>query len=237
MNNQTAPEGSELQEKIEKSTVEKSQSQRDWLKILEYTALGTSAVGSILAWWLEQVLFAATPLTLTLGLNLLNKEKLERLLRLENNATAVNIENSIGVLGGEIEEIATEQATIEPAISDNISQLQATIKNLENDATNNEEIDLIFARLGLLEQQLDRVQYQVKSESEIKEERAETKEIEEKKSELYASTAELTLDLKALRGQVEKLQKQVAKLQKQNRETVKPYLQRLNRAVNELQQK
>lgn len=237
MNNQTAPEGEELQEKIEKSTVEKSQGQKDWLKILEYAGLGTSAVGSIVAWWFKELLFAATPLTLTLGLNLLNRERLERLLRQENNATMVNIENSIGAIDSEIEEIATEQATIEPAISDNIAQLEGTIKDLENNASNNEEIELIFARIGLLEQKLDRVQDEVKSESEIEKESAEIRAIEEERSQLYASNAELTLDLKALRGELEKLQKQVAKLQKQNREIVKPYLQRLKRALKDLQQK
>ncbi|MDY6806055.1 MAG: hypothetical protein SXA11_19935 [Cyanobacteriota bacterium] len=237
MNNQTAPEGEKLQEKIEKSKVEKSQGRKDWLKILEYAGLGSSAVGSIIAWWFKELLFAATPLTLTLGLNLLNREKLERLLRQENNATMVNIENTIEVLDSEIEEIATEQATIEPAISEDLSELEATIKDLENNAGNNEEIDLIFARIGLLEQKLDRVQDEVKSESEIEKETAEIRAIEDERSQLYASNAELTLDLKALRGQLDKLQKQVAKLQKQNREIVKPYLQGLKRAVTELQEK
>lgn len=217
MNNQTAPENSELQEKIEELSIEKNQVQRDWLKILEYTALGTSAVGSILAWWFQQFLFAATPLTLTLGLNLLNKERLEKLLKQEQNRAIAHVENSIGELDSEIENIATKPVSIKFDITDNVAKL-------ENNAISKEEIDNLVARIAMLEQNFNQIQ-------------ETTETIEAVKSDLSTPNAEPTLEIKALETQLKKLQQQVVKLQKQNREVIKPYLQKLNRTIQKLENK
>ena len=228
MNNQTVPEISEIQENKKRTPIEKNQRQRDLLKILEYAALGCSAVGSIIAWHLEQVLFAATPLTLTLGLNLLNREKLEQLLKQQNNAAIAQIENSIGSLDSELHSMATEPLTLEPILTDNISQLQTTTQSLENNAVTNEELEKILERILLLEQHLNELQETIKDGSE-------GKEIEGEKSEVSYSKTELNLDITALQAQLKRLQQQVAKLQKQNREVFKPHLQKLNRAVKQLQ--
>ncbi len=211
MNNQTAPEESEIQEKREELSIEKNQIQRDWLKILEYTALGTSAVGSILAWWFQQFLFAATPLTLTLGLNLLNKEKLEKLLKQEQNRAIAHVENSLGELDSELENIITDPVGIETAITDK------------------KQIDNMVAKIALLEQNLNQIQETLKEE--------QSEEVEASKSSLSTPNAEPILEITALQNQLKRLQQQVARLQKQNREVIKPYLQKLNRAVEELEKK
>lgn len=208
MNNQTAPEESELLDKTEELSIKKNQIQRDWLKILEYTALGTSAVGSILAWWFQQFLFAATPLTLTLGLNLLNREKLEKLLKQEQNRAIAHVENFIGELNSELENIITDPVGIENAISEQ------------------EQIDNIVTRIALLEQNLNQIQETLKEEQS-----------EAAKPQLSTPNVEPILEITALQTQLKRLQQQVAKLQKQNREVIKPYLQKLNRAVEELEKK
>ena len=228
MNNQTVPEINEIHDNRERSPIEKNQRQRNLLKILEYAALGCSAVGSIIAWHLEQVLFAATPLTLTLGLNLLNREKLEQLLKQQHNAAIAHIENSMGEIDSELHSMETESLTLEPILTDNVSQLQTTTQRLENNAVTNEELEQITERILLLEQNFNELQETIKDGSE-------TKEIEGEKSEVSSSKTELNLDITALQAQLERLQQQVARLQKQNREVVKPHLQKLNRAVKQLQ--
>ena len=232
MSNQTAPEDKEIQENAEKAIAPKSHDRRNLLKILEYVALGSSAIGSILAWWFEQILFAATPLTLTLGLNLLNRENLEKFLRQENNATTMQVENYFEVLHKEIEDLTAEPVAIEPAITDNLAQLQIDAKKLENTAITHEELDTIIERIVLLEEEISGIQESIKNESISIQKSAEKVE---KKSELYATTAELNLDLKVVAMNIEKLQQQVAQLKKHNREIIKPYLQKLNRAVKELE--
>jgi hypothetical protein len=229
MNNQTAPEINEIQENRKETPIEKSKRQRDLLKILEYAALGCSAIGSIIAWHSKDVLFAATPLTLTLGLNLLNREQLEKLIKQQHNAAIAQIENSIGELDSEVHSMETAPLTLEPTLTENFSQLQATTQNLENNAVTNEEFEKVIERVLLLEQSLNELQETIKDGSE-------SKEIEESKSEVSSSKTELTLDIKALQAQLERLQKQVAKLQKQHREVIKPHLQKLNRAVKQLQE-
>ncbi len=228
MNNQTVPEINEIHENRERTPIEKNQRQRNLLKILEYAALGCSAVGSIIAWHSKDILFAATPLTLTLGLNLLNREKLEQLLKQQHNAAIAHIENSIGALDRELHSMATAPLTLEPILTDNVSQLQTTTQRLENNAVTNEELETILERILLLEQHLNEIQETIKDGSE-------GKEIERAKSEVSSSKTELTLELTALQVQLKRLQQQVAKLQKQNREVVKPHLQKLNRAVKQLQ--
>jgi len=228
MNNRTVPEINEIHDNREGTPIEKNQRQRNLLKILEYTALGCSAIGSIIAWHLEQVLFAATPLTLTLGLNLLNREKLEQLLKQQHNAAIAHIENSMGEIDSELHGMETESLTLEPILTDNVSQLQTTTQRLENNAVTNEELEQITERILLLEQNLNGLQETIKDGSEAK-------KIEGEKSEVSSSKTEMNLEITALQAQLKRLQQQIARLQKQNREVVKPHLQKLNRAVKQLQ--
>ena len=67
---------------------------RNWLKLAEYAGVSTSAVGTVAATVYQQAAFAAFPLTFTLGINLLNRQKLEHFTRrnqLGNEAAITNV--------------------------------------------------------------------------------------------------------------------------------------------------
>ena len=52
-----------------------------WLEIAEYSALGISVFGSGLTLFFEQILFFATPITLGLFLNIINRKMFEEKIK------------------------------------------------------------------------------------------------------------------------------------------------------------
>jgi chromosome segregation ATPase len=83
---------------------------KNWRELAEYASLGFSALGTIAAAATQQTLYAATPLTITLSLNLLNRQELARRTRqIGNNITH-----------------------LEQQFSSNICSLSTQIKSVEN---------------------------------------------------------------------------------------------------------
>ncbi|MFM7577477.1 MAG: hypothetical protein ACKO5Q_11145, partial [Microcystaceae cyanobacterium] len=48
---------------------------RSWLTLTEYGGLGVSVAGTVLSVFTQQIAWATTPLILTLGLNLINRQR------------------------------------------------------------------------------------------------------------------------------------------------------------------
>ena len=61
-------------------------SENDPLELAEYFALGISVIGAIVANGLGQVIYAATPITLTLFLGIVNRNRLKQ--QVEQNILA-----------------------------------------------------------------------------------------------------------------------------------------------------
>ena len=140
----------------------------------EYTSLGLSALGTILATVTGQVGLAATPLTLALSLNLINRKELAKSSQQINN-DLVGLEESLNYLKNTIQEqIQSIEATLTTkastekikqdhqqqinVIRQNIEQIQANLTRVNQSNQGNElatAIAPLQEKLNTLEKQFD----------------------------------------------------------------------------------
>jgi len=113
-------------------------------EIAEYISVGASALGTIAAALSHQAVYAATPLTLALSLNLVNRQQLQKQIALSRQQT---------------EAIAQ---SIPPSPEPSIAKIRKILQNhkryfsreLKNHPTN-EEIQQVTASLNRLKQQIN----------------------------------------------------------------------------------
>ncbi|MBW4679079.1 MAG: hypothetical protein KME19_03055 [Microcoleus vaginatus WJT46-NPBG5] len=75
---------------------------RQWLEIAEYLSIAGSAVGTVVAVASQQVVYAATPISLSLLLNLLNRRRLENLPAAGGTTEIIQVQRQ---LLGEVESV------------------------------------------------------------------------------------------------------------------------------------
>ncbi|MBD1939202.1 WD40 repeat domain-containing protein [Microcoleus sp. FACHB-68] len=75
---------------------------RQWLEIVEYLSIAGSAVGTVVAVASQQVVYAATPISLSLLLNLLNRRRLENLPAAGGTSEIIQVQRQ---LLGEVESV------------------------------------------------------------------------------------------------------------------------------------
>ena len=190
------------------------QGQFKWLEIAEYSALGISVFGSGLMLFFEQILFAATPITLALFLNIINRKMFEEKIqkKINNEVQELRIEmNSV------FHNIDTRPKTITeetPELFINSSQNQF---NFEYSTITKEDWEAISIKFSDIEEELQLL-------------KDLATDLQQNLGDDSSSTNN-TLIL----NEIEKLQAQITKLQELNRDIVRPYFIRLIRAVKQLQ--
>jgi hypothetical protein len=171
-------------------------STKRWFELAEYASLGFSALGTIAAAATQQTLYAATPLTITLSLNLLNRQELARRTRqIGNNVTQLeqqfssnvcslstqiqSVENSLNALPHSLEKTGISKLEeIRQSSQQEIVQLREQVNILETSFNNLPassepiELDSIEIAIAHLKEQLNSLTEQFKN-------RLEPKEIEE----------------------------------------------------------
>jgi len=176
-------------------------STKRWFELAEYTSLGFSALGTIAAAATQQTLYAATPLTITLSLNLLNRQELARRTRqIGNNVTQLeqqvpsnirslsnqiqSVENSLNALPHSLEATSISKLEeIRQKSQQEIVRLREQVNILETNFNNLPassepiELDSIEMAIASLSQQLNSLTEQFNN-------RLEPKEIEEIKDKL-----------------------------------------------------
>ena len=193
------------------------QSQLKWLQIAEYSALGASFLGSGLAWLFEQVLFAATPITLALTLNTINRKIFEEKIQKQTNHTNNEVEelkvdvNSVFQHLDRLPTINTEEAAKSPV---NFSENQSSF---EDNTITKEDWEAINIKFSDIDEELQSL-------------KDFTTDLQKNLGENFQ-----TDNNPELPSQIEELQIEITKLQELNRDIVRPYLIRLIRAVKQLE--
>ncbi|MBK4729582.1 hypothetical protein JJD41_06830 [Oxynema sp. CENA135] len=82
---------------------------RDRIELAEYATLIGSALGSIVAGLSGQVLFAATPLTLAIGVNMLKRNRLEDYMNEQHRAAIADIHRVVESLHTSLEKLPPEE--------------------------------------------------------------------------------------------------------------------------------
>ncbi|MGB3401773.1 MAG: hypothetical protein WBA77_03710 [Microcoleaceae cyanobacterium] len=215
-----------------------SENQLDPLKVLEYAAVSASVVGSIAAAWLQQILFATTPLTLAAILNLVNRQRFEQQLRRYTHSAIADIQTVVEQSmpqATQPEEIAqflpqqtpdnTIQNDLDPII-EAVTELQRVTQRLDEEVLRQQDWEMLNVRFKLLDDRLEQFQQQIS-----------TTDVSVPSEPIQLSPIpQAVTDLSTIQSQLDQLHHQVLRLDQQNRRIVKPYLLHLSRTVKQLQQ-
>lgn len=150
-----------------------------------------------------------------------------------------------GLESGAIAEVQAAVASLErqtqalPADSQELytilSDLQQKLRILENSALREHDWENMNVRFLLVNEKLAEVQT-ITAELQERSTEVDLNEIQGSLKQLQDLLSRPTIDSVMLQTEIHNLQKQVSELQRQNQEIVKPYLQRLTRAVKKLSQ-
>lgn len=197
------------------------QNQHNWLQIAEYTALGGSVLGSGLAWFFEQVLFAATPITLALALNIFNRKQFEQKIYKRTDNEVENLKMQINSVFHHLEALPatmTESDSIlTPNSSNNLSDFPVVTENFAYNTITKEDWETINIKFSDIDEELQSL-------------KDLTTDLQQRLVDNLQST-----NSSHVQTEIDELQQQVTRLQELNRDVVKPYFIRLIRAVKQLQ--
>ena len=114
-----------------------------------------------------------------------------------------------------------------------LSDLQQKLRILENSALREHDWENVNVRFLLMNERLTEVKT-ITAELQERSTEVDLDQIQGSLKQLQVLLDRPTIDAATLQTEIQHLQKQVSQLQRQNQEIVKPYLQRLTRAVKKL---
>lgn len=162
----------------------------------------------------------------------------------ELDTSVSDLKQKLGILeSGAIAEIQAAVASLErqtqalPADSQELytilSDLQQKLRILENSALREHDWENVNVRFLLLDEKLTEVRT-ITAELQERSNEVDLDQIQGSLKQLQDLLDRPTIDSVMLQTEIQHLQKQVAELQRLNQEVVKPYLQRLTRAMKKL---
>lgn len=102
-------------------------SKRPWLKIAEYTSLTGSLLGTIASALSGQVAYAATPLTLALSLNLINRQQLQQQTQEYASGAIAQAHQALDSLQSQVQTLPIQTENLGSSIRSTIAHLQAQL--------------------------------------------------------------------------------------------------------------
>ncbi len=201
----------------------------DGWKLAESIAVGGTAVGTLMAAWYQQIVFAGTPLTFALILNLVNRQRFELYIRQNLDATITDVQGVVASLHEQIQTIPPESNELDP-ITDVLTELQRVTQYLEKNALRQEDWEVMNVRFKLMQETID----ELKTSIETSAPPVETQQHHLLTSNLEELVNQSVADAATIHTQIDQLSQQVQTLQTEQQTLIKPYLKRLVRAVKEL---
>ncbi len=186
------------------------QSQLKWLEIAEYSALGASVFGSGFAWLFEQILFAATPITLALFLNTINRKIFEKKIQKTTN-------NEVEELRIDINSVFEQLDAVEKKFTEQTPELSQNQSSFEYNTITKEDWEAINIKFSDIEEELQSL-------------KDLATDLQQNLGDNLQSTNKTSMP-----NEIEQLQTQITRLQELNRDIVRPYFIRLIRAVKQLE--
>ncbi len=114
-----------------------------------------------------------------------------------------------------------------------LGELQQKLVRLENSALRELDWENVNVRFLLMDEKLTEVK-NMTAELQQRSEEIDFNQIQGSLSQLQVLLDRPTMNVATLQTEIQQLQEQVSQLQRQNQQIVKPYLQRLTRAVKQL---
>ena len=213
-------------------SLQTSQHSRDWYKLAEYASIAGSAVGSLVAAWYQQIIFAATPLTLALAFNFINRQRFEQDIRQNLDATITDVHHLVKSVHEEVQTLPSESTDLDP-ITDVLTELQRVTQRLEKNALRQEDWEVMNVRVKLLKETVDELKEAI-AHSPVD---SEGSDLQVLATSLEGLVNQSSSDLSVLQTQVNQLRQEINELQAEQQTLIKPYLKRLVIAVQKLKGK
>ncbi|MDJ0519411.1 MAG: hypothetical protein QNJ74_25200 [Trichodesmium sp. MO_231.B1] len=185
-------------------------SQLNWLEIGEYSALGASVLGSGLAWFFEQILWAATPITLGLFLNTINRKIFEEKIQKQTN-------NEVEELRIDMNSVFQQLDSLPKTITEQTLESSQNQSNFEYNTITKEDWEAINIKFSDIEEELQLLK---KLATDLQQNQGDNLQ---------------SINNTSMPNEIEKLQAQITRLQELNRDIVRPYFIRLIRAFKQLE--
>ncbi|MCF3576749.1 hypothetical protein [Planktothrix agardhii] len=182
----------------------------DGWKLAEYVSIAGTAVGTLVAAWYQPIIFAGTPLTLALILNVVNRQRFEQDMRQDLDAAITDVE-------------------LDP-ITDVLTELQRVTQGLEKNALRQDDWEVMNVRFQLIQETID----ELKTSMETSGLNFEKNDQESLNATLEAFVNQSITDSATMQIQIDQLSEQVNILQTEQQTLIKPYIKRLVNAVKEL---
>ncbi len=137
-----------------------------WLEITESVALAGSVLGTIAVAGTQQVLYAAVPLTVSVSLNLVNRQRLYQLNQRRSEEAIAQVYDSIQPLNQRFDRLESSKQQVNSQTEERITQLQDSLRDELFEAIAQVEesfpaipelpnLDPMIARINALESQLE----------------------------------------------------------------------------------
>ncbi len=199
-------------------------------KLAEYVSIAGTAVGTLVAAWSQQIVFAGTPLTFALILNIVNRQRFEQYMRQTVDAAVTDVQGVVESLHEQMQTLPPESNELDP-ITDVLTELQRVTQHLEKNALRQDDWEVMNVRFKLMQEAID----ELKTSIETSVPHLEGNDQQALTTALEALVSQSVADSATIHTQIDQLSQQVNTLQKEQQTLIKPYLKRLVRAVQALQ--
>jgi len=202
----------------------------DGWKLAEYASIAGTAVGTLIAVWYQQIVFAGTPLTFALILNIVNRQRFEQYMRQTVDAAITDVQGVVQSLHEQMQTLPPESNELDP-ITDVLTELQRVTQHLEKNALRQDDWEVMNVRFKLMQEAID----ELKTSIETSVPHLEGNDQQALTTALEALVNQSVADSATIHTQIDRLSQQVNTLQTEQQTLIKPYLKRLVRAVQALQ--
>lgn len=201
----------------------------DGWRLAEYVSIAGTAVGTLIAAWYQPILFAGTPLTFALILNLVNRQRFEQDMRQGMDAAITDVRMVVESLHQQIQLLPSESNELDP-ITDVLTELQRVTQGLEKNALRQDDWEVMNVRFQLIQETID----ELKTSMETSGLNFEKNDQESLNTTLEAFVSQSIADSATMQIQIDQLSEQVNALQTEQQTLIKPYIKRLINVVKEL---
>ena len=154
---------------------------------------------------------------------------LQQKLRILESGAIADVQAAVASLERQAQALPADSQELYTILSD----LQQKLRILENSAVRDHDWENVNVRFLLMDEKLTEVRT-ITAQLQERSTEVDLDRIQGSLKQLQDLLDRPTIDTATLQTEIQQLQEQVSELQRQNQEIVKPYLQRLTRAVKKL---
>lgn len=199
-----------------------------WLDLAESVSIAFSAVGTVAGALSGQVVYAAAPLTVALSLNLANRYRLDENTEQYTKAAISDVRNVVESLYTSLPEDSSPEMDF-TNLQKSIAHLQKVTERLENKALTEDDWQMVNVRFLTLQESLERLTESIGNVRHPVQTDTPTPHCSPAMGGVNGSPEPIDSNYLAL-------EQRISQLEAKNKAIIKPYLQRLTHAIQQVKQ-